>query len=232
MSEQPVALITGAGSGIGRAAAIELADRDWRLVLCGRRRAPLEETAECADGECVVVTGDVADEGDCRAMIAAATDGLGGLDALVNNAGFAPLRPIDQTDPATIARALAVNAAGPAMLICLAWPVFAAQQRGVIVNISTMGTRDPFPGFFAYAASKAAVNLMTRSCAVEGEALGIRAFAIAPGAVETPMLRALFDESQIRPDRCLRPEAVAEVIAACIAGEREETSGSVIWMSA
>ncbi|MFG0283707.1 MAG: SDR family oxidoreductase [Phycisphaerales bacterium JB039] len=232
MTDQPVALITGAGSGIGRAAAIELADRGWRLALCARRREPLEETADLADTECVIAPGDVADVEDCRAMIAAATDGLGRLDALVNNAGYAPLLPIDQTDPDTIARAFAVNAIGPATLIHLAWPIFLRQKRGVVVNVSTLGTKDPFPGFFAYAASKAAVNLMTQSCASEGADHGVRAFAIAPGAVETGMLRELFSEQQLPRDQCLAPEAVAAVIAECVCGEREVDNGKVIWMSA
>jgi NAD(P)-dependent dehydrogenase (short-subunit alcohol dehydrogenase family) len=228
---EPVALITGAGSGIGRAAAIELAGRGWRLVLVGRQRAPLEETAELADTECALAPGDITREGDCRAMIAAATDGLGGLDALVNNAGWAPHLPIDQTTPDIIADAFAVNAIGPAMLIQLAWPIFVRQGSGVIVNMSTLGTQDPFEGFFAYAAAKSAVNSMTRSCAKEGAAHGIRAFAIGPGAVETAMLRGIFGDS-IPPENCLAPEVVATVIAECICGEREGDNGSVIWMVA
>ena len=228
---QPVALITGAGSGIGRAAAVEMADRGWRLALAGRRRGLLEETAELADTECAVVAGDVAREDDCRAMIAAAAEGLGRLDALVNNAGWAPHLPIDQSTPEIIAGAFAVNAIGPAILIHLAWPIFTRQKSGVIVNVSSLATQDPFEGFFAYAAAKSAVNSMTRSCAKEGAPHGIKAFAMGPGAVETPMLRGIFGDS-IPPENCLAPEVIAKVIAECICGEREGENGSVIWMVA
>lgn len=228
---EPVALITGAGSGIGRAAALELADRGWRLVLAGRRRALLEETAELADTECAVVAGDITREEDCRAMVAAAAEGLGRLDALVNNAGYAPHLPIDETTPAIINETFAVNSIGPAMLIHLAWPVFKRQNSGVIVNISTLGTQDPFPGFFAYAAAKGAVNLMTQSCAREGAEHGIKAFCIGPGAVETSMFRGIFGDA-VPPEDCLPPEIVAKVIAECICGERESDNGTVIWMVA
>ncbi len=231
MSTEPVALITGAGSGIGRAAAVALADRGWRLVLVGRRRHTLEETAELADTECAIAAGDITREADCRAMIAAATDGLGRLDALINNAGYAPHLPIDQTTPEIIAEAFAINAIGPALLIHLAWPIFTGQGSGVIVNVSTLGTQDPFEGFFAYAAAKSAVNSMTRSCAKEGAAHGIKAFAIGPGAVETAMLRGIFGDA-IPPEACLAPEVVATVIAECVCGERDGDNGSVIWMVA
>jgi NAD(P)-dependent dehydrogenase (short-subunit alcohol dehydrogenase family) len=96
------------------------------------------------------------------------------------------------------------------------------------VNVSSIATVDPFPGFFAYAASKAALNLMTASAAKEGANVGIRAFAVAPGAVETPMLRASFDAKAVPPEACLEPESVARVIVACATGLRDADSGRVI----
>jgi NAD(P)-dependent dehydrogenase (short-subunit alcohol dehydrogenase family) len=93
-----------------------------------------------------------------------------------------------------------------------------------------MATTDPFPGFFIYAAAKAGVNLMAKSCAKEGREFGIRAFSVAPGAVETPMLRALFSEVQLPPEKCLSPDDVAKVVVECIAGERDTQNGETIFI--
>lgn len=230
MTTSPVAIITGAGSGIGRQTAILLAERGWRLVLAGRRRGALEETAAMLDGESLVACADVADPAQAAGLVDAALAGFGRLDALVNNAGWAPLAPIDRSDAPFTAAVFAVNAFGPGAAIARAWPVFVAQRSGRIVNLSTLGTADPFPGFFAYAAAKSAAESMVRSCAVEGRDHGIRAFAIAPGAVETDMLRANFSEAALPASKCLSAGAVAGVIVACLAGERDHDNGKVIYL--
>jgi NAD(P)-dependent dehydrogenase (short-subunit alcohol dehydrogenase family) len=158
-------------------------------------------------------------------------DRFGRLDNLINNAGLAPMLPIERTTPEVISEVFRVNTLGTAYAIHAAWPVFQRQRSGCIINLSTLGTIDPFPGFFAYAAAKAAVNLMTKVCASEGAPIGVRAFAIAPGAVETEMLRAIIPESVVAPEQTLPPEAVADVIAACIRGDRDAENGGVITLS-
>lgn len=230
MSEIQVAVITGAGSGIGRATAVVLAQLGYALVLVGRTREHLTQTAALtgAAERIEVVGGDVGDAFACKHMVARAVERFGRLDALINNAGLAPLKPIDQTPPEEIERVFRVNALGPAWAIHHAWPVFARQRSGVIVNVSTIGTVDPFPGFFAYAASKASVNLMAASAAKEGAAIGVKAFAVAPGAVETAMLRSAFDKKSLPSDQCLAPEAVARVIVECVSGRRDEQNGKII----
>lgn len=230
-TDQPVALVTGASSGIGLATSRLLAEQGYHVVLAARNKGPLETAAAQVEGPTCVATLDVSDQCQCRALIDRIADEHGRLDVLINNAGYAPLMPIDQTDDQTIERAYRVNAMGPASLIAHAWPLFRAQESGCIVNVSTMATDNPFPGFFAYAASKAAVNLMTRTCAKEGAEFNIRAFAVAPGAVETPMLRSLFDEEQLPKESCLAPSDVAEVIISCVTGEMDEKNGEVIWVS-
>jgi len=234
----PVALITGAGSGIGRALALRLARDGYRLALVGRREESLRQTADLARAQPgapphdpAVLAADIADSAQAAAVVDATVSRFARLDALINNAGYAPLLSIENTTPEIIDRVYRTNAIGPACAIARAWPTFIRQRGGCIVNLSTMGTHDPFPGFFAYAAAKAAVNLMALSCAKEGAEHNIRAFAVAPGAVETPMLRSIFTEEQIPRSACLTPDDVAAVIADCIAGRRPADNGRVIFLA-
>ncbi|MBL9031516.1 MAG: SDR family oxidoreductase [Phycisphaerae bacterium] len=228
-ADRPVALVTGAGSGIGREIALVLAAMNHRLVLVGRREEPLRETSSLLSvSDAVVIPGDVGDAAFAEALVGRVLEAAGRLDVLVNNAAIAPSVPIVGTSAALLDEAFRIDAIGPGLLIARAWPVFVRQRSGCVVNISTMGTADPFPGFFAYAAAKSALESMTRSCAVEGRRLGIRAFAVAPGAVETRMLRRLFDERVIPRDRCLSPQRVAEVVAACVRGDHDDRNGQTI----
>lgn len=219
-------LVTGAGSGIGRATAVLLGQAGHRLALVGRRREPLEQTAAMCGADSLVLPADVGDSAAAGGIVEATLARFGRLDNLVNNAGYAPCLPVNRHTPDLLERVYRVNALGPAVSIARAWPEFVRQRKGCIVNVSTMGTIDPFPGFFGYAASKAAVNLMARSCALEGREYGIRAFAVAPGAVDTDMLESLFPH--VPRERRLPPEAVARVILECIRGDRDAQVGQTI----
>ncbi len=234
----PVAIVTGAGSGIGRATAVMLAQAGYALVLVGRTRAQLTETAALAGAaeRVEVVGGDAGDETQCRHMVKRAVERFGRLDVLINNAGMAPRKPIGQTTPEDIEQCFRVNALGPAWAIRHAWDVFVEQHAkgrvgkggACVVNVSTMATISPFPGFFAYAASKAGVNLMVKSLAQEGRAIGVRAFAVAPGAVETGMLRAIFSTREVPESKCLMPVDLARVIVGCVVGTFDARNGEVI----
>jgi len=235
--KERVAIITGAGAGIGRRAAVRLAQRGWRVALAARTESDLQSTAEaCRDAftgdpdappVALVVPTDVGRSSDCRALLEQTDAAFGRLDALINNAGVAPNAPIEQTDEADIRACFDVNAIAPAMLIAGAWK--ALQERsGCIVNVSSLAASDPFPGFFAYAASKAAVEMLSLVAAREGAEAGVRAWSVAPGAVETRTLRSLFDEQTVPPDQTLDPDEVAAVIVDLVTGERDEASGEVI----
>ena len=152
----------------------------------------------------------------------------GRIDNLVNCAGVAPLSPIDRTTDDILRDTFSVNAIGPAHLIIRCWPHFKTQKSGRIVNVSTMGTTDPFAGFFAYAASKSALDSMTRSAAKEGLGIGVKVFGVNLGAVETPMLRSNFSEKVLPHDRTLTPEFVANVISDCLNGTRDADNGRCI----
>ncbi|MBM4107761.1 MAG: SDR family oxidoreductase [Phycisphaerae bacterium] len=224
-----VALVTGAGSGIGRAIALALAREGFSLTLVGRRSDPLRETARLAAPatyEMAVV--DLATADACRAAVEACVACFGRLDVLVNNAGIGVLRPIGQTSPELVEDSYRLNALAPAWTTLAAWPHFERQKAGCVVNISSMASFDPFPGFFAYAGSKAAVNLQAASIAKEGAAIGVRAFAVAPGAVETAMLRASFDLAALPAEQALDPSAVARVVLDCISGVHDRYNGRTI----
>jgi NAD(P)-dependent dehydrogenase (short-subunit alcohol dehydrogenase family) len=224
----PVAIVTGAGSGIGRSVAQLLSAAGWRLVLVGRRTGPLDETGASLGGPWIAAPADVGDEAQVRRVVNDTLRRLGRIDALVNNAGHAPMLPIEETTPEVIRGVFDVNAIGPAVAIAAVWPVFHRQGGGRIVNVSSYSTVDPFPGLFAYAGAKGALNLLAKAAANEGRSLGIKAFAVAPGAVETDMLRANFSESTLPTCKTLPPASVAQVIVECVTGERDDQNGEVI----
>ena len=230
--EHPATIVTGAGSGIGRATAVALAARGHALTLAGRTESKLRETAAAcvAAGatEPIVVVGDLADSDIAHAVVDRTVAERGGIDALVNCAGSAPLAAIDRTDEEVIEDAFMNNAFVPAFLIVRAWPHFKGKRAGCVVNVSSLASSDPFHGFFAYAAAKSAVDSYVRSMHAEGAKLGIRAFCINPGAIETPMLRKNFPESVLPAARALPPEAVAAVIVDCIEGRRDQDRGKSI----
>lgn len=226
----PVAVVTGAGSGVGLHTALLLSREGWRVVLAGRRESALSATAARCErpAEHLVVPTDLADPDAPGALIDRALDEMGRVDALVNNAGQASLTPIAGTTAASLAESFAVNAFGPALAIARVFPAMCAQGGGRIVNVASRAVRDPFPGFFAYAAAKSALDSLTRSVENEGARFGVHAFTVAPGAIETPMLRSMFTEDQLPADQTLPPENVAHVIVNCAAGHRDEDAGSMI----
>jgi NAD(P)-dependent dehydrogenase (short-subunit alcohol dehydrogenase family) len=222
MPAQRVAIVTGAGRGIGRAAALELATRGWRVVAVSRRPT-LARSASIEP-----LPADVSDPGAVAAAVKRVTDHHGRIDAVVHCAGLAPAVPIADTSIAQWRDVLDTNLSAAFFLAKAAWEPMKRQGGGVFVNISSMAARDPFPGFGAYAAAKAGLNLFSLVLAREGSPHNIRVHTIAPGAVETEMFRALMTEEQFGRDRTLDPADVALLIARCVEGELPYTSGEVI----
>ena len=232
MSEAKVAVVTGAGSGVGRATAILLGQAGYAVALVGRRKEPLEETAGMigrgGGAEAAVISADVSQPEPAQRAIAQAQARFGRIDALANVAGYAQLGPIDAITPPDWRQTIDTNLSSIVYLTTAVWPIFRRQHQGVVVNVSSMASLDPFPGFAMYASAKAAVNMFTRCSAREGEPLGVKVVAVAPGAVETPMLRAVFDQKTIPPEKALAPEQVGAVIRDCITGTRGFHSGETI----
>ncbi len=230
----PVAIVVGAGSGIGQVATVLLAQAGYHVLPVGRTRSKLDATLEMAwrDSASGVrlepLTLDVTQPGAAKRVIDEASRIFGRLDAIANVAGHASLGPVSGITPEAWRRTIDANVSYVMEITAAAWPIFARQHRGVIVNISSLASIDPFPGFALYAAAKVALNMFTRVTADEGKAIGLKAVALAPGAVETPLLRSLFDEKLIPADKALAPREVAEVIRDCITGTRAFTSGQTI----
>ena len=225
----PVAIITGAGSGIGRATAIALASKGYRLTLCGRRTSPLHETAKLA-GNGLTIAADVTQPKDIDRIVENTLSEFGRIDAIVNNAGLAPVRSVEEMSIENWHAVIDTNLSAAFYLSKAVWPIFKRQGGGAVVNLSSMAARDPFPGFLAYGTAKAGLNLFSLALAREGANIGVRVYTIAPGAVETEMFRGIMNPEQFPTERTLQPADVARIIVQCIAGDLQFTSGEVIWM--
>lgn len=211
---QPLtAIVSGAGRGIGRAIALRMARTGGRVALVARTRAELESAArdvEQAGGRAMAIEADVSALESAARIVDAAAAKFGRIDVLVNNAGVAPVGSIESFSDADFDRLTGVNMAAVFRLSRAVWPVMKRQGGGTIVNISSVAAVDPFPGLGVYGASKAWVSLFSKAAAEEGRGCGICVFAVAPGAVETRMLRSAFPD--IPSDATLDPDQVASVV--------------------
>ena len=238
MSEHPrkVALVTGAGSGVGRDTALLMADAGYTVVLVARTAANLEATAQYIreegdpDAETFVLPTDVSDAAAVEKMVETVLEKYGRIDAVANCAGSAPLQPIEKMDNQIIDAALDVNLKSVLYITRAVWPTFRKQKDtgSAICNISSMASIDPFKGFNVYAAAKAGVNLFTKATADEGSRLNVTAAAVAPGAIETPMLRQNFPTKAIPESHTLDPLVVAGVVRDVLTGAREVMPGETI----
>lgn len=222
-------VVTGGGRGIGRAICERFAADGAQVVAASRSRAALEATREAierAGGRCHVQPTDVGSTDDIDALINETVTRFRRIDVLVNNAGLAPLSNIEDLEPPLFEAILSVNISAVYYGCHAVWPVMCKQGGGVIVNISSMSSLDPFPGFAAYGASKAWVNAWTKALAEEGRTVGIKVFAVAPGAVETRMLRDAFP--QFPANQTLLPGEVADFVHALVQPQCRHATGQTL----
>jgi NAD(P)-dependent dehydrogenase (short-subunit alcohol dehydrogenase family) len=215
-------IVTGAGSGIGRATAIAFANAGANVLGVGRREASLLETASERPAVTTFVA-DVCTDGAPEAVVAEAVRRWGTVDVLVNNAGAAALVPLGEVTGARITELFALNVTAPSLLARAALP-YLREAHGSIVNVSSTFGHRPLPGGSHYAASKSAIESLTRSWALELAGDDVRVNAVAPGPTESEALAAAGlpadvvekikqDEAdQIPLGRRGRPEEIADWI--------------------
>ena len=228
MGELPVAIVTGAGSGVGRAIAVALSKSGHRVVLVGRRFSALQETEKLLDTQSICIAGDVSIGSDRARMIEQTIEGFGRIDVLVNNAGAAELVKLADATTAQIEHAFAVNAVGPVDLTARVLSTMSKQSSGCIVSISSYSTLDPFAGLGMYGCSKGALNVLCKAVVNEYGDVGIRAYTIALGAAETGMLRSMFDTEILPESATVTPEQVAECVLGLVGDTDAERNGQVV----
>jgi NAD(P)-dependent dehydrogenase (short-subunit alcohol dehydrogenase family) len=184
-----VVIVTGGGSGIGRAAAFAFAKQGAKVLITARRKGPLAEVAAACPGIATLVA-DVAAPEDAGRTVAKAVELWGRMDVLVNNAGAGAILPLTEATAEKITSILAVNVLGPSLLAAAALP-YLASSNGAIINISSTFGHKAAADLSHYAASKAALEHLTRCWALELAPLGIRVNAVAAGPTESNALTGM-----------------------------------------
>jgi NAD(P)-dependent dehydrogenase (short-subunit alcohol dehydrogenase family) len=214
-----VAVVTGAGSGIGRVVARGLLDAGYRVALAGRRRPALEESAEGRDAALVVPT-DVADAASVAGLFAAVRERWGRVDLLVNNAGmFGPSGSVDEIAVEDWTATVATNLTGSFLCAHEAFAAMRAQrpQGGRIINNGSISAHVPRPGSAAYTATKHAVTGLTKSIALDGRPYGIACGQIDIGNAATDMTSGIATgarqaDGSVRPEPTFDPTHVADAV--------------------
>jgi NAD(P)-dependent dehydrogenase (short-subunit alcohol dehydrogenase family) len=221
--EGKVALVTGGGTGIGKAAALRFAREGARVVLAGRREAEVAQAAReimGGGGQAFAVTADVSRADDVQLVVKSTADRFGRLDVAFNNAGIeGTFGPVHQMTEADFDRVVAVNLKG--VWLSVKYEIETMLEHGAggaIVNTSSWLAKGATAGSSAYSASKGALDAMIRAVALEVAGSGIRINNVNPGIIDTPMLRRFVDDETAKPwityspmKRLGKPEDVGDV---------------------
>jgi len=222
-----VAVVTGAGAGLGRAVALGLAEEGAHVFAVSIVRTELAElaaTAAAAGLTVETIEADVGDEGDTRRVAETVLAGQARLDVLVNNAGVIAVKPIEETEPEEWDRILRTNLRGP-YLYCRAFvPAMKEQRAGTIVNVTSMSGVMGFVGEAAYCPSKFGLEGLTQTLALELAPWRIRVCSVHPGkAMRTPMSMTTYDEAAKRD--WVDPAELAPGFVRLAASDDERISG-------
>lgn len=196
------AIVTGGGTGIGRAIAARFHEEGAHIVICGRRREQLDKAARAIspEGERIVaVTADVTREEDILKVVRAAVSKTGGIDVLVNSAGLMRFGKLDESGVESWDLMMRTNAFAPWRFMVAVLPEMRKRGGGAILNISSIAGIKAFPGAGIYCASKAVLQVLTQVLAMETAAEGIRVNAICPAVVEdTELADPIFGAGKVR----------------------------------
>jgi NAD(P)-dependent dehydrogenase (short-subunit alcohol dehydrogenase family) len=224
------ALVTGASRGLGAALARELAQKGAKVVLVARERAPLEAVAReitAAGGVAHALPADIGDKDSIHAIAGAAAALVGPIDLLIHNAstlGRTPLPILLDTECEDLSRVLEVNVIGPFRLTKVIAGSMALRRRGVILHISSDAAVNAYPGWGAYGLSKAALDHLSRTWAVELSGTGVSVYAIDPGEMNTQMHAEAIPDAD--PGTLTDPAVVAARIVALIQRVDQVPSGA------
>jgi 3-oxoacyl-[acyl-carrier protein] reductase len=219
MTTAPVALVTGATEGIGRAIAFALGRAGYRVGVCARTPSRLRELLDELSQAGITAAGHPADVGlasDVESMTQKVISALGPVDVLVNNAGVALLKPFDQLTLADWDTTMATNLRSLFLVTHAVLPGMRARKQGAIVNIASLAGRNGFAGGTAYCASKHAVLGFGRALMMEVRKDNVRVITICPGSVDTPLIRK---QAMLKPNLAavLMPEDVAATVLDALA---------------
>jgi NAD(P)-dependent dehydrogenase (short-subunit alcohol dehydrogenase family) len=225
---EKVALVTGGGTGIGRAAALAFAEEGATVLVAGFDEEPLRQTVkaiEAGGGQASWVVADVTDEPAVEQMVAAAASRHGGLDVAFNNAGVMVSGRISDLSQAQWSTALSV-ATGTWLSMKHEISYMREHGGGTIVNMSSIiGPHRAIPGTGAYGAAKAAIGAMTRTAAVENIGVGIRINAVSPGPIATPFSLIHGETETEQAARLKTSIPIGRV------GSLDEVIGTVLWLA-
>ena len=223
-----VAIVTGAGSGIGAAIARRLAQMGAIAVLCGRKRAPLESTAAAiaeSGGRGEIAVCDVTDMESVESVAAHVDRNFGRADILINNAGVGAFAgPLHQMSPESWEQVMNTNLRGVFYCIRAFAPNMIRARNGHIVNISSLAGKNALPNGAAYAASKWGLNGLSYSVAEELRTHNIRVSVVCPGSVHTD----LSPHEGKDPKKMLQPDDVAHVVAMLVTQEPQSFASEVL----
>jgi NAD(P)-dependent dehydrogenase (short-subunit alcohol dehydrogenase family) len=223
-----VAIITGGGSGIGRAAALAFAERGYAVVVAGRRERPLSEVANVIRGRGGVALAfkcDVSSEDDVHRLVERATSEFGQVDATVNCAALPPGGAVLELSVQDFDRTIATNLRGAWLVTRSAALAMRESGGGVIVHVSSVSAMVGGPS--DYSASKAGVEGLTRGAAEELATYGIRVVALRAGLFDTPMLHSAWDTGE-HSEEVLAPGAAATMLKRI--GRPDEAAAAILWL--
>lgn len=225
-----VALVTGASSGIGEAAALCLAEAGATVVVCARRAERLSglvEQFEAAGGKALAIPGDMTVEDDARGAVAQTVAAFGRIDILINSAGIMEAGGIENCDTAIYRRVIDINLMGTVYTSAAAVPHMLEQGGGDIITISSLAGRKGGPMTSAYSASKHAVNMMTDGMRQELGGKNIRVTTLMPGATETEVADSISDpqwrtaiKAHVSKEGAVKPRDIGEAIVFILAMPR------------